>query len=350
MRRFDYYLRILTIFCLGLLTFNQTDLLAQTPSTFLLKRFETPVAFDALQEYSTLAARYSESEADKNKPNILIRFCTKEPLRDSIDHGAIAWKSLSGVFLSYGFSSDRSFVVRDANCAKGKLSVIPTELWLVYNDEGLPSFQEKYTFAEIAASSKEPPMDSSLVVEGKSIGQISLGDSLADVTTILPFRKNYDEIHDKGIFKYPDGTVDICAKVLYRNAVGPKDDFDLSIYFDDDDRVIQIEGSSSRYHLRSNISYGDKLRGVAKKYSDAQIYVLRGSGASSIAGKDLVYIFDEQSGIAFEFRYSRQSKARKLDLFIVFPPGHQFFPETCVTEPQSFNRISLEEAEAELTD
>lgn len=203
---------------------------------------------------------------------------------------------------------------------------------------------------ETGARSKQTSLDPALVIEGKSVGQISLGDSFADVTTILPFRKNYDEIHDKGIFKYSDGTVDICAKVLYRNAVGPKDDFNFSIYFDDDDRVIQIEGSSSRYHLRNNISYGDKLPDVAKKYRDAQVYVLRGSGgSSSIAGKDLVYIFDEQRGIAFEFRYSRQSKARKLDRFVVFPPGHQFLPETCVTVPQSFNRISLEEAEAELT-
>lgn len=97
MRYFDYYLRIVTVFGLGLLISSQTNLLAQEPSTFLLKRFETAVAFDALQEYSTLAARYRESEADKNKPNILIRYCTKEPLRDSIDRGAIAWKPLSSV-------------------------------------------------------------------------------------------------------------------------------------------------------------------------------------------------------------------------------------------------------------
>jgi len=168
----------------------------QKPQTFLLKRFETPVAFDALQEYSTLAARYREAEADKNKPNILIRFCTKEPLRDSIDHGAIAWKSLSGVFLSYGFSSDRSFVVRDANCAKGKLSVIPTELWLVYNDEGLPSFQEKYTFAEIATWSVDDsaqevdsaktlrssivPLETTRAMVEKLLGSPIAGDDIYD--------------------------------------------------------------------------------------------------------------------------------------------------------------------------
>lgn len=201
---------------------------------------------------------------------------------------------------------------------------------------------------ETGARSKQTSLDPALVIEGKSVGQISLGDSLEDVTTILPFRKNYDEIHDKGIFKYSDGTVDICAKVLYRNSVGSEDDVALSVYFDDDDRVIQIEGSSSRYHLQHLVNSGDKLLDVVTKYRDAEIYVLRGSAVDSVGGKDLVYLVDEQKGLAFEFRYSKQTNERKLDVFIVFPQGHRFLPNTCVTAPQRFSKISLEEVEAEV--
>ncbi len=182
----------------------------------------------------------------------------------------------------------------------------------------------------------EIPHDTTLVVEGSSVGPIGLGNTFDQVVEILPVRENYDEVHDKSSFKSPDGAVISCSKVLYRNSVGGKDDVDLAVYFDDGDRVVQIEGKSPRFHLQNGVSYHADLNDVVNKYKNAKRYSLNGSGAGVAGDKDLVFLVDESQGIAFHFQYSRQKKGMELEFFNVFRPLSHFLPQTCVTPPQKW--------------
>lgn len=184
-----------------------------------------------------------------------------------------------------------------------------------------------------------PPLDPSLVVEGRSIGQISLGDSFDEVVKLIPIRRSYDEVHEGGVIKTSDGIIITCAKVLYKNSIGPEDDFALSVYFKDD-RVVQIEGSSPKYFLRDKVRDESKFSYVSKNFPEAKVFILKGSGEKFIGGKEWVYIVDEAKGLAFEFRYSRQKKTRTLSKFIVFPANQPFQPGTCVTPPQELELTS----------
>ncbi|MCC7309059.1 MAG: hypothetical protein IT173_15965 [Acidobacteria bacterium] len=184
-----------------------------------------------------------------------------------------------------------------------------------------------------ASADPAPDLDNFLVVPGQSLGQVALGMTVNDVAKIFPYRRSYDQIHEEGVFKSSDGTVQRCAEVFHKSPF--PDGVDLFVYFREG-VVIQIEGSSSRYHSQNGLGENAKLKDVWGRYPHSSIYVLEGSGSNDEGGKDKVYLVAEANGVAFEFRYSPETKSREISKFIIFPRNHQFLPGTCVTAPQSF--------------
>jgi hypothetical protein len=59
--------------------------------------------------------------------------------------------------------------------------------------------------------------DDSLVVPGRSVGPITLGISLEEVGKIIPFRQNFDAIHQNGIITTPKEKIK-CAAVWLRTS------------------------------------------------------------------------------------------------------------------------------------
>lgn len=197
----------------------------------------------------------------------------------------------------------------------------------------------------VALETESPPTgtrvtDDSLVVPAQSVGPITLGITREEVEKITPFRKNYDAFHEKGYYTSPGGTI-TCAAVLHKNSISKQDDFEVFVYFEND-RVVQIEGNSPRYHLQNGIKYDDRFDKVRGVYPGAEMYVLKGSGAAVVGGKDLVYLVDKAAGLAFEFRYWKKVKSMVLHNFIVFPKNSQFLPSACVTPPQQFELLQAE--------
>jgi hypothetical protein len=182
--------------------------------------------------------------------------------------------------------------------------------------------------------------DDSLGVPGRSVGPIILGMSREEVEKIIPFRKNNDAFQKRGYYTSAGGTI-ICPAVLHKSSVSKQDDFELFVYFDYD-RVVQIEGNSPRYRLQNGIKYEDRFDTVRKVYSNAEMYVLKGSGGDKVGGKDFVYLVDKATGLAFEFRYSGKVKSMVLHNFIVFQPNSQFLPATCVTAPRQYELLPAE--------
>lgn len=180
-------------------------------------------------------------------------------------------------------------------------------------------------------------LNDGLVVPGKSIGRVQLAELLEDVYNDYPYRKEYDAIHTNGIFK-SDGRVIECADVFHRLPF--PDDVDLFVYTING-RVVQVEAASPRYYLPNGVKEDETFSEVLKKFPESKLFILRGSGGEHVGGKDFVYLVDESTGLALEFRLSRAKKTRTVSKFIIFPSRGHFEPETCVTPPQTYERISV---------
>lgn len=186
-------------------------------------------------------------------------------------------------------------------------------------------------------SRKNPNQENFLVVAGESIGLIHLNDELQDVFKIFPFVRNYDALHKESVYKSPKGTTE-CAGVFNKFIFNGKFDRALSFYYKSE-KVVQIEGRSSKFYMKNGIKSGDNLSSLLKKCKECQTYILMGSGGDKFDGKDFIYLVNEPEGVAFEMSYDKKRKRMTLGGFIVFNKNSQFKPGTCVTEPQSFEEI-----------
>lgn len=189
-------------------------------------------------------------------------------------------------------------------------------------------------------SRKNPNQENFLVVAGESIGPIHLNDELQDVFKIFPFVRNYDALHKESVYKTPKGTIE-CAGIFHKNIFNGQFDRDVIFYYKNE-RIVQIEGRSSKFYMKNGIKSGDNLSSLLKKCKECQTYILRSSEGYNVGGKDFIYLVNEREGITFEMRYDKKRKGRALDGFIVFSKNTPFLPGTCVTS-LLFEKVSRSE-------
>lgn len=186
-------------------------------------------------------------------------------------------------------------------------------------------------------------LDDTLVIPGQLLGAVRLGESMDNVYKIYPFRKNYDQLSTDRIFKIREDGVDektiTCADEFIK-APYP-DDVSMFVYFTSE-KVVQLEGSSPRFHTANGISYGDELLPTQKKLPKARLFVLRNRGGADVGWREPVYLVDP-SGLALEFLYLEKKHRRFLNRFTVFPVGGSFEPGTCTTPPQTYAPITSDE-------
>src|SRR3954462_14850910 len=70
---------------------------------FLLKRFQSTIAFDYLQEFSTSFESYVRDQNSRARTKIAIRFCSTQPLKSTVTKGSIDQSAILRVFGDYGF-------------------------------------------------------------------------------------------------------------------------------------------------------------------------------------------------------------------------------------------------------
>ncbi|CAN5557224.1 hypothetical protein BH10ACI2_BH10ACI2_12880 [soil metagenome] len=193
---------------------------------------------------------------------------------------------------------------------------------------------------------ESPPvavLDDTLVIPGLSLGALRLGESIDNVYKVYPLRKNYDQLSTNRIFKIREDGVDertiTCADEFIK-APYP-DDVSMFVYFTSN-KVVQLEGSSSRFHTANGIFYEDGLLPTQKKLPNAQLFVLRNRGGADVGWREPIYLVDP-SGLALEFLYFEKKNRRFLNRFTVFPSGGHFEPGTCTTPPQTYAPITPEE-------
>lgn len=123
---------------------------------FLLKRFESNVSFDRLQEFSTSFDSYVEKMNSRGKTKLAVRICSSLPLKMSVKKSVVDLSRIFNVFEGYGFDGEDVLVLRSDECVSGLNRVWPTELWVINNEDKLPPYKEKLysneVFSEVSAA------------------------------------------------------------------------------------------------------------------------------------------------------------------------------------------------------
>ncbi|HEY8562909.1 MAG TPA: hypothetical protein VIL74_21200 [Pyrinomonadaceae bacterium] len=113
------------------------------------------------------------------------------------------------------------------------------------------------------------------------------------------------------------------------------------------DGVEQIKIQSGKFRTPEGLTIGAAPARVRRAYPNIRTFVELNSRCECTGGRNLIFWVDRSRGIAFEFQYRRDEKARLLSNVFVFKPGAEFLPEGCVyLETQGWREIapfSLEE-------
>lgn len=166
---------------------------------------------------------------------------------------------------------------------------------------------------------------------GENVGPIHLGDSLADLSKIIPLAKT-------GRFHYYPSAGG-CGRYVDEIdwGVGPRDG--LVLIFLTNGRVFQIESQSSLYRARGNLTAGSSPADVKKEFPNVDSYIRVNQHDIASGGRDFVYWVDVKAGIAFAFAWLGQSEGRRVYRIAVFKPGTKFLPEGCVGPPQTWRKL-----------
>jgi len=108
-----------------------------------------------------------------------------------------------------------------------------------------------------------------------------------------------------------------------------------------DDQVAQIKIQSEKLKTPEGLTIGSTPQQVRRFYRNIRTFVELNSQCECTGGRNLIFWVDRERGIAFEFQYWRDAKARRLSSLFVFKPNTEFLPEGCVyLETQGWREIA----------
>ncbi len=164
-----------------------------------------------------------------------------------------------------------------------------------------------------------------LIVPGKSVGQLNLGDTKDRTFEIFPIKQNTDEYEALDLWNRGCGT--------WYNWVDfkKKDMGNINVRFLER-RVIQIESITTRFHTAEAISIYATPAQVRRLYKNLKAYVLRSNYSEADGGVPVIFWVDETKGIAFSFATTRKTRVRYLYSIIVFSPGSDLCPRGVSTK------------------
>jgi hypothetical protein len=183
------------------------------------------------------------------------------------------------------------------------------------------------------------PSNPNLTIPGTSVGLLQLGDTRARVLELFP-KKAEEHTYDKNCCG--------CSFDFSEIHWVPPDfkNNGLFIYLRQG-RVFQIMVETNLFPTRDTISEDSTPDEVRRHYPNLRkAFVLLGSGADVVGGRELTYWVDSGAGIAFEFYYNRKRGQRLVKSIIVFEPNSEFQPNGCVSEPQKLKEIEPYSLEA----
>lgn len=170
-----------------------------------------------------------------------------------------------------------------------------------------------------------PAQNLSLIVPGKSVGNLELGNSKEEVLQKLGDKKSY--IFHYGISEeenFPEMQIDIGDENQILDRTKVRNGIEV---FVNDGKTFQIKVESFLYSTAEGITCDDSLKKVLKAYPKVKAFKLLGSSSNLTGPKDLVYLVEKDNGIAFEFYYDKKEKNRRVRFIYVFEKGDFFEPD-----------------------
>ena len=179
---------------------------------------------------------------------------------------------------------------------------------------------------------------SDLIVPGKSVGQLSLGDTHNRATELFPYKQNMDqEWSEEGGCGSTVNWLDMQKSKMFGN---------VFIRFKED-KVFQIDSGTKSFRTQEGITISNSPQEVREKYPNLRAYVLSNGFSEASGGRPLIYWIDSAKGIAFAFTYGRSIHKRYLNWIIVFKPQAEVCPQYGPLGPSDKREIPPYSLEAE---
>jgi len=153
-----------------------------------------------------------------------------------------------------------------------------------------------------------------LIVAGKRVGSLRLGDSHEKAQSLFPPKKDVDQEWDDS-----DG----CGTVI--NWVDFEGRGNVFLHIKDN-VVFQIDSATRRFETGSGITRGATPEQVREHYKGLRAFKLSNGKDEAQGERPLVYWMDENKGIAFAFSYYPRTRSWPLNHVIVFKPSANVCP------------------------
>lgn len=166
----------------------------------------------------------------------------------------------------------------------------------------------------------------SLIVPGRSVGPVRLGDSRDVVLRHFPLKADMDSEYEWTKLRTEIRWLDVKDSRV-------KGFISFSIR---DGRVFQIQVATNRFETGEGIAVSSSPEEVKRRYGKLKAFALMNSGGKEIGGRDLIYWVSESRGVAFEFAFFADAHTRLVSKIIIFEPGTLFLPGGSVLPPRKW--------------
>jgi hypothetical protein len=182
---------------------------------------------------------------------------------------------------------------------------------------------------------------SSLIVPGRSVGPVQLGDTRERAFAAFSevFGQKYFEeetLSSSSSSCFPRQCCDGIATLRWLDF--DKQQNGVSVYVSKD-RVLQIKVATTRYATAADIKHDSPPEEIRRYYPGLQAHMRLGYHSEAEGGRDVIYWDDHTRGIAFEFWYERKANKRYLEAIIVYQPGAPLIPEDCTASASDWRQL-----------
>ena len=178
----------------------------------------------------------------------------------------------------------------------------------------------------MVASGQSPSSGQLLIVPGKSIGSLALGDTRARTLKLYPFKQDFDQEFDQ--------EAGCGSELNFVDLSSPKQVGNVFIRFRND-TVFQIDVASNRYKTKFGISTNSSSQEIRKAYPHLRSYILSNVTSEALQNLPTIYWIDEDEGIAFAFLGASGVRKHFPYEIIVFQPKAQLCaPDTPLNSPE----------------
>jgi hypothetical protein len=160
--------------------------------------------------------------------------------------------------------------------------------------------------------------DPALIVPGKSVGPLRLGDTRERTFELFPNKPNMDQEWRE--------SADCGTTINWLDMNNHKMAGNVFIRLQEG-KVFQIDSGTTSFHTAKHITMKSSPQEIREQYPGLRAYVIGMGSLEATGNRPLIYWVDSEKGIAFAFAYSRRDKKRYLNWIIVFEPHAEICPQ-----------------------